>query len=108
MSARPRSATAIIRADVNQTARVMAAAHGGQFLLTAVVRDRLAITATDLGMHTLRDIETPVHLHQLGAEIPPLVEGREGIVSLPSPRTSLVGRSKPCRRSAGCSRSTRS
>ena len=78
---------------VNQTARVMAVAHGGQVLLTGVVCQAAAIIATDLGTHTLRDIDTPVHLHQLGTdEFPPLLSVGKGIVSLPSPRTSLVGR----------------
>jgi predicted ATPase len=78
---------------VNQTARVMAIAHGGQVLMTAMVHHSAAVTATDLGVHVLRDIETPVHLHQLGTvEFPPLLSVGKGIVSLPSPRTSLVGR----------------
>ena len=78
---------------VNQAARVMAVAHGGQCVLTDGVRDAAGITATDLGRHTLRDIETPVHLNQLGTEaFPPLGSVGTGIVSLPSPRTSLVGR----------------
>ena len=78
---------------VNQTARVMGVAHGGQCVLTDGVRDAAGITATNLGTHTLRDIETPVHLSQLGTEaFPPLGSVGTGIVSLPSPRTSLVGR----------------
>ena len=78
---------------VNQAARVMAVAHGGQCVLTDGVRDAAGITATDLGVHTLRDIETPVHLNQLGTEaFPPLWSVGTGIVSLPSPWTSFVGR----------------
>ena len=78
---------------VNQAARVMAVAHGGQCVLTDGVRAAAGITATDLGTHTLRDIEMPVHLYQLGTEVfPPLGSVGTGIVSLPSPRTSLVGR----------------
>jgi predicted ATPase len=78
---------------VNQAARVMAVAHGGQVLVTAMVRDAAAVTATDLGTHTLRDIDAPVHLHQVGTEeFPPLLSVGKGIVSLPSPRTSLIGR----------------
>ena len=47
----------------------------------------------DLGTHLLRDIETPVHLNQLGEQVfPALWSVGAGIVSLPSPRTSLVGR----------------
>ena len=79
--------------SVNQAARVMAVAHGGQCVLTDAVRDAAGITATDLGVHKFRDIETPVHLSQLGdQQFPPLWSVGTGIVSLPSPRTSFVGR----------------
>ena len=78
---------------VNQAARVMAVAHGGQTLLTDGVRDSSDASITDLGTHMLRDIEAPVHLSQLGTtEFPPLSSLCQGIVSLPSPRTSLIGR----------------
>lgn len=78
---------------VNLTARVMSVAHGGQCIFTDSVRDSAGILATDLGVHTLRDIEAPVHLNQLGdEEFPPLWSLGAGIVSLPLPRTSLVGR----------------
>ena len=78
---------------VNLAARVMAVAHGGQTLLTDGVRDASGVQVTDLGTHTLRDIETAVHVSQLGDyEFPPLRTPTAGIVSLPSPRTSLVGR----------------
>ena len=78
---------------VNRAARVMAVAHGGQCVLTDGVRDAAAMVTTDLGVHVLRDIETPVHLNQLGSQpFPPLWSIGAGIVSLPSPRTSLVGR----------------
>ena len=78
---------------VNQAARIMATAHGGQTVLSDGVRDASGVVARDLGTHTLRDIEVPVHLSQLGdTEFPPLWSVGAGIVSLPSPRTSLVGR----------------
>ena len=58
---------------VNQAARVMAVAHGGQTLLTDGVRDASGASVTDLGTHMLRDIEASVHLNQLGTnEFPPL------------------------------------
>ena len=48
---------------------------------------------TDLGVHLLRDIEAPLHLSQLGdQQFPPLWSIGTGIVSLPSPRTSFIGR----------------
>jgi predicted ATPase/class 3 adenylate cyclase len=78
---------------VNQAARVMAVAHGGQTILTDGVRDAAGVVVTDLGTHLLRDIEAPVHLSQLGDHgFPPLWSAGNGIVSLPSPRTSLIGR----------------
>ena len=78
---------------VNQAARVMAVAHGGQTLLTDGVRDAAGAAVTDLGIHVLRDIEQPVHLSQLGyTAFPPLSSLGQSIVSLPLPRTSLVGR----------------
>jgi predicted ATPase/class 3 adenylate cyclase len=78
---------------LNLAARAMAVAHGGQCVLTEGVRDAAAVKATDLGVHHLRDIEIPVHLYQIGsAEFPPLWSVGTGIVSLPSPRTSLIGR----------------
>ena len=78
---------------VNQAARIMAVAHGGQCVFTDGVRDAAGVSVTDLGTHTLRDIEAPVHLSQLGVEqFPPIWSVGAGIVALPSPRTSLVGR----------------
>ncbi len=78
---------------VNLAARVMAVANGGQCLVTDAVRDAAGVHVRDLGIHTLRDIEAPVHLSQLGEQEFPLI-GSTGSsrVSLPFPRTSLVGR----------------
>ena len=66
--------------DVNRAARIGAAGHGGQILVSAVTRalveDLAEVTATDLGEHRLKDIERPEHLYQLNApglpsEFPP-------------------------------------
>lgn len=81
---------------VNACARVEAAGHGGQVLLTesiASVIDHDALV--DLGEHHLRDLPTPIHLYQVGAgEFPPL----RGIVgardTLPQRRTRLLGRDR--------------
>ena len=71
----------------------MAVAHGGQTLLSDGVRDSAVAVTLDLGTHTLRDIEDPVHLNQLGkGDFPPLWSVGVGTVALPLPRTSLVGR----------------
>ena len=78
---------------VNQAQRVMAVAHGDQCVLTDGVRDAAGIATKDLGTHILRDIEDPVHLSQLGTEeFPALWSIGVGIVALPLPRTTLIGR----------------
>ncbi len=51
---------------VNTAARVEAAGHGGQVLLTEAVRSTAEIAAVDLGVHALRDVADPLHLYQAG------------------------------------------
>jgi predicted ATPase len=60
--------------DVHRAARVCAAGHGGQVLLTQTTRDLLAdVELRDLGEHRLKDLAEPQHLYQLGsAEFLPL------------------------------------
>ena len=60
--------------DVHRAARVCAAGHGGQVLLTETTRNLLGeLELRDLGAHRLRDLSEPQHLYQLGsAEFPPL------------------------------------
>ncbi|HVH51454.1 MAG TPA: adenylate/guanylate cyclase domain-containing protein [Gaiellaceae bacterium] len=60
--------------DVHRAARVCAAGHGGQVLLTETTRNLLGeLELRDLGEHRLRDLSEPQHLFQLGsAEFPPL------------------------------------
>src|SRR5690242_12648666 len=59
--------------DVHRTARIMAAAHGGQVVLSEATRQlagsRLPAGASlrDLGLHRLKDIEAPEHIYQLVA-----------------------------------------
>jgi predicted ATPase/class 3 adenylate cyclase len=78
---------------VSQASRVMSVAHGGQCVLTDGVRDAAGARTTDLGVHVLRGIDHPVHLNQLGFEsFPPLQSVGAEVVSLPTPRTSLIGR----------------
>ena len=82
---------------VNIAARVAAAGHGGQILVTdlvmsAVGSDALDLGMTDLGDHSLRDVPDPVRLWQVGAdEYPPL---RTATIrsNLPTPPTRLLGR----------------
>jgi predicted ATPase len=79
--------------DVNRAARIAAAGHGGQILLSQSTRqliDRAELL--DLGEHRLKDVGT-LRLFQVGhEEFPPLKS--LGNTDLPLPRTPLVGRKR--------------
>lgn len=89
--------------DVHRTARVSAAAHGGQVLLSATTTALLAgalpsgTMLRDLGSHRLKDLPEPEHLAQLvvaglPADFPPpRAEPRSGR-ALPMPPTDFVPR----------------
>jgi len=60
--------------DVHLAARIMAAGHGGQVLLSQATRGLIDTPAADLGEHTLKDFDEPVRLFQLGGRrFPPLM-----------------------------------
>jgi predicted ATPase/class 3 adenylate cyclase len=88
--------------DVHRAARIAAAAHGGQIVVSSVtrelVRSRLAdeIGLRELGWYRLKDLPEPEHLFQvtgpgLGTSFPPL-RSMGAVTSLPVPATPLVGR----------------
>jgi len=82
---------------LNRTSRLMAAAHGGQVVLSQVtaelVRDGLpeGLALQDLGEHRLRGLERPEHVYELTAgpasQFPPLqsLHAFPGDVALPAP-----------------------
>ena len=79
--------------DVHQGARIAAAGHGGQVLLSKETRELAHVDATDLGEHRLKDFEGPVSIYQLGAErFPPLKTISN--TNLPRPASSFVGRER--------------
>ncbi|MGZ3328348.1 MAG: adenylate/guanylate cyclase domain-containing protein, partial [Xanthobacteraceae bacterium] len=88
---------------VNRAARLMAAAHGGQVLLSeaavAVIADRLPedVTLHDLGAVRLRDLAGPERVFQLvhpqlRNDFPPLRSLAAAPNNLPQQASSLVGR----------------
>jgi predicted ATPase/class 3 adenylate cyclase len=90
--------------DVNRAARIAAAGHGGQVLLSeatlSLVRHELpdGVTIRDLGEYRLKDLEHPLQIHELvieglPAEFPPL-KTLEVPSNLPAPLTSFVGRER--------------
>ena len=88
--------------DVHRAARIAAAGHGGQVLLSQATRDLLveADDVVDLGEHRLRDLTRPERLYQLGdGAFPPLrslnrVEAARGRTSArrPDGRAARAGR----------------
>jgi predicted ATPase/class 3 adenylate cyclase len=80
--------------DVHRAARIAAAGHGGQILLSQATRDLVrADHLRDLGVHRLRDLEAPERLYQLGEdEFPPLKTVDQ--TNLPVQPTPFVGRER--------------
>jgi predicted ATPase/class 3 adenylate cyclase len=88
---------------VNRAARIMAAGHGGQVLLSAVAA-RIAESALgsevelrDLGLHRLKDLQQPEHLFQLvssdlAADFAPLATLDVTPNNLPVQVSEFVGR----------------
>src|SRR5436190_5862576 len=77
--------------DVHLAARIMAAGHGRQVLLSQATRGLVDTPAVDLGEHTLKDFDAPVRLFQLGGRrFPPLLTIAN--TNLVRPPTSFVAR----------------
>jgi predicted ATPase len=89
--------------EVNRAARIAAAGHGGQILISeptrALVIDALpdGVSVRDLGSHALRDVPRPERLYQLDVPglqsgFPALRTGSAGVGDLPRRLTSFIGR----------------
>jgi predicted ATPase len=79
--------------DVHLGARIAAAAHGGQVVLSKAIGDLVDRPLTDLGEHRVKDFEEPVLIYQLGDErFPPLKTISN--TNLPRPASSFVGRAR--------------
>jgi len=89
--------------DVNRAARIAAAGHGGQVIVSDATRVLVehavpdGTSLRDLGVHRLKDLNLPMHLHDLviaglPADFPPprTLDARPG--NLPEQLTSFVGR----------------
>jgi predicted ATPase/class 3 adenylate cyclase/DNA-binding SARP family transcriptional activator len=93
---------AYVGLDVHRAARIAAAAHGGQVVISRATSELAqsglpeGVTLRDLGSHRLRDLPAAEHLYQLTIDgcvndFPPL-KSLGAASSLPRPRTSLIGR----------------
>jgi predicted ATPase len=80
--------------DVHRAARIAAAGHGGQILVSQATRDLVgADRLRDLGVHRLKDLEAPEHLYQLGDDEFPPPKGVDQ-TNLPVQPTPFVGRER--------------
>src|SRR5437867_4234226 len=91
--------------DVNHAARVAAAGHGGQVLLTdataTLARPELGdgVSFRDLGEFRLKDLANPEHIYQLvisgcAADFPPLRTLDRTSTFLPAQPTTFIGRAR--------------
>lgn len=89
--------------DVHRAARLCAAGHGGQVLLSEPTRGlaerRLpaGVSLRDLGEYRLKDLPSPEHIYQLvipnlPTDFPPLRTLESGVYNLPLQTTALIGR----------------
>ena len=89
-----------VGADVHRAARIAAAGHGGQVLVsaaTAALLDGGAVDVVDLGEHRLKDLSAAERIYQLsGGEFPPLKTLYQ--TNLPVPTTPFVGRDRELER----------
>jgi predicted ATPase/class 3 adenylate cyclase len=78
--------------DVHRAARIAAAGHGGQVLISSSTASLLEPnTLRDLGDHRLKDLAAPERVYQIGeASFPPLKSMQR--TNLPIPPTPFLGR----------------
>jgi class 3 adenylate cyclase/transcriptional regulator with XRE-family HTH domain len=97
------TASGYVGLDVHRAARIAAAGHGGQVLLSQTTRDLVEqelpteTLLRDLGLHRLKDLQQPEHLHQvllegLPADFAPLKTLDQHAHNLPIQPTPLIGR----------------
>ena len=103
--------------DVHRGARIAAAGHGGEVLLSeptrALVADSLpdGLATRDLGLHQLKDLDSPERLYRLeidglANDFPP-PRSLGSAASLPQAETSFVGRAQELETLAGLLAQTR-
>jgi predicted ATPase len=82
-----------VGADVHRAARIAAAGHGGQVLVSAATAALLQDSLRDLGEHRLKDLSAPERIYQAGeSDFPPLKTLYA--TNLPVPATPFVGRER--------------
>ena len=87
--------------DVHRAARIAAAGHGGQVLVSASTAPLVELDPLrDLGEHRLKDLSAPERIYQFGGgEFPPLKSLHQ--TNLPVPATAFLGREREVSELAG-------
>lgn len=90
--------------DVHRAARIAAAGHGGQVLISSTTEDLVrrdlpdGVAIRELGQHRLKDLARPERIYQLTVQgLPdefPAIRSLETPTNLPAERTSFVGRER--------------
>jgi predicted ATPase/class 3 adenylate cyclase len=99
------TASGYIGLDVHRAARICAAGHGGQTLLSQTTRTLVeynlsaGVRLRDLGAHRLKDLQHPERLYQLVipdllTDFPPLKTLDQRVNNLPVQPTPLIGRER--------------
>jgi predicted ATPase len=79
--------------DVHRAARIAAAGHGGQVLVSSATAQLVDADLRDLGEHRLKDLAKPERIFQIGhADFPPLATVAH--TNLPTVATPFVGRGR--------------
>jgi predicted ATPase/class 3 adenylate cyclase len=85
-----------VGSDVHRAARIAAAGHGGQVLVSAATASLVQPGLTDLGEHRFKDLAAPERVFQLGGgEFPGLTSLYR--TNLPIPATAFLGRERELR-----------
>ena len=80
-----------IGGDVHRAARIAAAGHGGQVLVSSTTAPLAELELHDLGEHRFKDLSAPERVYQLGRrDFPPLKSLYRS--NLPVPLTTFLGR----------------
>jgi predicted ATPase/class 3 adenylate cyclase len=79
--------------DVHRAARIAAAGHGGQVLVSATTAALVDVELTDLGEHRFKDLGAPERVYQLGTGDFPVLKSLYR-TNLPVPATPFLGRER--------------
>ena len=77
--------------DVHRAARIAAAGHGGQVLVSSSTAQLVELELRDLGEHRLKDLSAPERIYQLGNGTFPALKSLFR-TNLPIPATVFLGR----------------